>query len=203
SLHSRAAQIPRDREAVLARQHDIQKNQIEWGLLRETKGRLAVAGNLDGISFQRQIVAQAKRNAGLVFDNQDRTHCGSSLPGRMTRNVLPFPRSLSRVICPPCARTISRAIARPMPAPPVLVSRAAVPRKNFSKTIPCSACGIPTPPSRTAISTCETLVLRSTQTVSHPGEYLTAFSKRFQNTHRIVSRSAWTMNDSSRSTLKR
>ena len=39
-------------------------------------------------------------------------------PGSVNQNVLPLPSSLSTPISPPWARTTSRAIERPSPAPP-------------------------------------------------------------------------------------
>src|SRR5713101_8345694 len=38
--------------------------------------------------------------------------------GRETRNVLPWPSSLFRVMSPPCTSTAQRVIDRPRPAPP-------------------------------------------------------------------------------------
>src|SRR2546425_3518256 len=38
--------------------------------------------------------------------------------GRETRNVLPWPSSLLRLMSPPCASTAQRVIDRPRPAPP-------------------------------------------------------------------------------------
>ena len=58
---------------------------------------------------------------------------------------------------PPCARAISRAIARPRPVPPLERSLASSSRTNRSKTRACSGSGMPGPSSSTVSRACPSL----------------------------------------------
>src|SRR6185437_9032405 len=180
-------------EAVLARQHHVQQDQIESALASALRSCFAVPRNLHLVTFQGQVFFQTHRDARFVLHYQDSDHPYTSAMGSSTVNELPFPGALSTEISPPCASTICRASASPTPVPPMLASFGAAPRVNFRKISFCSLAGIPRPRSRTHTMIRWPAAFRSTHTVWHSGEYFTALSSKFQNTRASDSRSACTM----------
>src|SRR5450830_583524 len=104
--------------------------------------------------------------------------------GNVTRNRLPRSRpSLSATIVPPCASTMARAIARPIPRPPKRRFAEVSSCRKRSKTTGRNSASMPCPSSSTAISRpppgawCPI-----TRTVPPEGVNLTPFARRFQST---------------------
>ena len=95
-------------------------------------------------------------------------------------NVLPCPGALSTLHRPPCASTMCRTIARPMPVPLMPCTRLDAPRTNFLKICSCSSRGMPSPPILHADGRRRHAPLRrSPPRPGPPPEYLTALSSRF------------------------
>src|SRR5581483_7257787 len=76
----------------------------------------------DFIVLSRQNDAHDAADLRLIIDDKDLTCaqecCSPALAvGRVKKNSEPCPDRLSAQISPPCASTISRAMASPMPVP--------------------------------------------------------------------------------------
>src|SRR5215472_17128050 len=160
-----AAEIAADFKSILAGQHDVEHDQIELVLLGAAEGVGAVGGDLDLIAFHLEIVFEAQRDGGFVFSDQDAGHARLPRAGSNMVNSLPCPGSLATTICPPCAATMWRTIARPSPDPLALAAFAALPRTKRRKMAFRSTAGMPSPLSRTRIAIQESRSSHSTQTV--------------------------------------
>src|SRR6185369_7987078 len=115
-------------------------------------GGISIREDLNFIALHLEVVLQAKRDAWLIFHDQDLCHTLSAC-GNNNVNVLPCPRSLTTTISPPCAATMWRTIASPTPDPFTLAAIAALPLINFLKIVFLSDAAIPKPLSRTRMAT--------------------------------------------------
>ncbi len=110
----------------------VEQDEVDVVGLEPGQRGLAVLGGGQFGAGRFQRGSEDEPDVGLVVDDQDVpgvTHDGcSSCPfaaapsegavGKVKVNVVPRPGWLSASIRPPWASTISRAIARPSPAPP-------------------------------------------------------------------------------------
>jgi hypothetical protein len=69
-----APQVAADLEAVLARQHDVEQDEVPAGLTSAAAGGVAVGCDFDVVSFVAQVQFEPERDVGLVFDNQNSAH---------------------------------------------------------------------------------------------------------------------------------
>ena len=70
-LHAASAEVAADVEAVLARQRDVEDQQIELRPRAHFHGRVAVEGDVDVVAFALQTVAQRDHEAVLILDEED------------------------------------------------------------------------------------------------------------------------------------
>ena len=94
-------QLPADFEAVFSRKHYVEHNQIELRLRCPARGIEAIAGDLNFVAFQFEVVFQAKSDGGFVFGDENASHLFPPCTGKSIVNSLPWPRVLARVISPP------------------------------------------------------------------------------------------------------
>ena len=118
------AQLGHHREAVLARQHDVEHDQVERRSLTAEQAlerRFAGVDDLDGEAFRLEVEAQPLGQVLLVLDDEHalrrRGHASVAL-GRSSVNVLPWPwPPLSANARPPCFLATDRTMKRPRPLP--------------------------------------------------------------------------------------
>ncbi len=96
-LHAALAQVAADVEAVLARQHDIQEDEVERLFHRPGDGGVAVGGRLDPVALGHQSVGEGEDEARLVLDEEDavggrgrRDRLGAGTGPRRSRGLLPL-----------------------------------------------------------------------------------------------------------------
>ena len=120
------AQLADDREAVLARQHDVEHDQVEV-LCRIEQAReraIPVVQHLGVEALRFQVEAQPLRQVLLVFDNQDALghalghQADAGAAGSCSVKVLPCPcPALSAKALPPCFLATERTMNSPRPLP--------------------------------------------------------------------------------------
>src|SRR5687768_10966636 len=125
-------------ETTQTRQHYVEQYEVERFAGRALQSTFPIGGDIDGIPFAGEPVAQREHEAGFVFDEEDplrgaqaglpctsgiasavegRVAGASEADGRCTVNALPAPGVLWTTIRPPWASTIRRTRLRPRPAP--------------------------------------------------------------------------------------
>ena len=128
----RFAQLADDGEAILARQHDVEDDQVERRRRlaeQPRQRRLAGLDDVGDVAFRLEVEAQAFGEVLLVFDDEDavprfvarrkrRLGHASAAFGRRSVNVLPWPwPRLSANARPPCLCATERTMKRPRPLP--------------------------------------------------------------------------------------
>ena len=118
------AQLGHDREAVLARQHDVEHDEVELAVVtaeQPLESGLAGVDDLDGKAFRFEVEPQPLGQVQFVLDDEHalrrRAHAAVAL-GRRSVNVLPRPGPLlSANARPPCFLATDRTMKRPSPLP--------------------------------------------------------------------------------------
>ncbi len=108
------------RQAIHARQHEIEDHQVGFGRAEDLETFFAVLRCRDLVPFASQGVADGVTEVGLVIDEKDAAHADrTGAAGSVNVNVAPRPGpGLAASITPPCASTMCLAIERPRPLPP-------------------------------------------------------------------------------------
>src|SRR6266576_231019 len=142
------------------------------------------AGELEHVPGQLPVVL-------VVVDDQDQlAHDTSCRMGRVKRNVLPLPGSLSTQRRPPCSSTSRRESGRPRPVPSACLPSLAC--SNSSKIVSRSGVAIPGPVSATSTSTWPSSRRADTSMRPSGGVNLTALERRLNTTWRTRRSSAVT-----------
>ena len=95
------AQLLANLDPILARQHNVQNDQVIVVEISLRQGLLAIHHDVNGVSFFAQAFGQHPDRIRLVFDQQNARHVGHA--GSTIVNVLPVPSLDSTAIRPPCA----------------------------------------------------------------------------------------------------
>ena len=91
-LVTTSAELTQHLEAVDAREHDVEHDEIDAAAIETIERCLAVAHQLDLVTVQREVVAHHLAQRAFVFDDQDRTaHDAISLRGSQNTKVAPCP----------------------------------------------------------------------------------------------------------------
>src|SRR4029453_15189318 len=119
---SDVAELGDDREAVLARQHHVEDDEIEGAADppgQPLERRLAGLDYLDVVSFGLEVESNPLGEMLFVLDDQHtRGVHASAAFGSSSVKVLPRPvPSLSAKARPPCLRATDRTMKRPRPLP--------------------------------------------------------------------------------------
>src|ERR671936_312515 len=172
---------------------DVHQDQVGDVLLGhcdalDSAGRLegAEAGELEHVARQLPVVR-------VVVDDEDDLpgHHASCRTGRVKRNVLPRPTSLSTQSRPPCSSTSFRESGRPRPVPSARLPSEVC--SNSSKIVSNSSAEIPGPVSATAISTSPSSSRAEMSIRPSRGVNLTALEIRLKTTWRRRRSSAVTV----------
>src|SRR5262245_12693173 len=145
--------LPRRVIAVEHGQLNVHEHEIEpfRGRLGDALG--SIHGLDHGVARSGEEIAQDGAQIFLVLHNKNSfTHgapAAAACTGSSMRNVEPCPRLDSTQMRPPCISTISLAMARPSPVPPLARVFELSTWRNFSKTRSQSSAGIPGPVSLT------------------------------------------------------
>ena len=118
------AQLGHDRESVLARQHHVEHDQIEWAVVATEQALergFAVIHDFGGEALRLEVEAQALGQVLLVLDDEHalrgRAHASVAF-GSSSVKVLPCPCPwLSANARPPCFLATDRTMNRPRPLP--------------------------------------------------------------------------------------
>ena len=115
------AQLLEERQPVHVRHMDITHDEVRGALPDLLQSRLWMGCRRNVISFLRQDFMQQRQGLRVIIDDQDvgvfQFHWTFLTSGRKIEKREPLPGSLSTVICPPCARTVSCTMASPNPVP--------------------------------------------------------------------------------------
>src|ERR1700689_3113247 len=115
----RFAQFARNGKAVFSRQHYIENERFELGILfeQQIKRLFAFAADVHGVAFGFEIEAQTFGEMRFVFADEDPGR--ARLPrGSVSVKVLPWPSPpLSAKASPPYRRATERTMKRPSPVP--------------------------------------------------------------------------------------
>jgi hypothetical protein len=76
-VRSPAAQPAADRQAVLARQHQVEHDQVDVLARHQPVQRLAVLGQQDVETFLAQVAAQQVADAGVIVEDDDAVLAGA------------------------------------------------------------------------------------------------------------------------------
>lgn len=69
-----AAKLAADLEAVLARQHHVEQDEIPPGLACPPRALVAVASDFDVVILVAQVQLEAERDVRFVFDDENAGH---------------------------------------------------------------------------------------------------------------------------------
>src|SRR5262245_47786683 len=146
--------LPRRVIAIEVRQLDVHEHEIGVFQARLDDALSAIHGLDHGVSGSGEEIAQDGSQVLLVLDDKNAfAHAAlaatAARMGSSMRNVEPRPIVDSIQMRPPCISTISLAMARPSPVPPLARVFELSTWRNFSKTRSHSSAGIPGPVSLT------------------------------------------------------
>ncbi len=116
----RLVQALEDAEAVEAGHPEVHQDEVEGLVLGHAHARLAAVGHAHPVALAIEgLGEQLARDLVVVGDEDERARAHRTGPaaGRITRNVLPVPSSLSTSIWPLCSRTIWDVMKSPSPVP--------------------------------------------------------------------------------------
>lgn len=74
--------------AALARQHDIENEQIGFALTEQGSGLQAVSAFADFITLAAQRIAQAETDMGVIFDDEEMLFHGCGYEFRLSRSAI-------------------------------------------------------------------------------------------------------------------
>jgi len=66
-----AAKLASDFEAVYARQHDVEQNDVEWSCAGEEQRGIAVASNVYFVRFLAQALRKELRHVRIIFNDEN------------------------------------------------------------------------------------------------------------------------------------
>src|SRR5258708_24254957 len=191
------AHPPQHAIAVEAGKHQVEYDEIGLGQASPREALGSVVGDVDFVSLDLQVVAQAVGEIGIVLHDQDSLHglspfepsCGrgSSITIRAPAPALP-----SMWARPPCSSTSSRTTASPIPAPATGPSWSRGSRTYRCQTRSRCASGMPGPSSSIQRRTTASVVEAQTTTFYPAATYHRSFSITLMHTWRRAFSSAST-----------
>src|SRR5215472_14698553 len=168
---------------------DVHQHESGVVLLRERNALDSAGGLESGEPGELVHVARELSVVGVVVDDEDQlTQETSCWAGRVKRNVLPCPGSLSTQRRPPWSSTSLRERGSPSPVPSAFLP--SVVCSNSSKIVSWSAGAMPGPVSAIAISTSPSSSRAETPTRPPSGVNLTALERRLNTIWRTRRSSA-------------
>src|SRR5205814_3632006 len=156
------AQRPQHAIAVQAGQHQVQDDQVGATGTRPRQALAAILDDLHPVAFDLEVVTQAIREIGIVFDDENPRHAVAPKSARIgagpgaawgwpasgsssTKRVPIPPAPSSAQPRPPCSATSSRTTDKPIPVPATADPRSRSSRQNRSQMRSRSAAGTPGP----------------------------------------------------------
>ena len=137
-VHLPAAQLREDPEAVDARQHQVEDDEVGAPVEGRPEPLVARRGRQDAVAAEAEVHREPLAERAVVLDDEDRLAAPGALGARaqgaspsrrngsVTVKTLPFPGSLAARTVPPWRRTRCLTMASPRPVP------AAPPRERAS-----------------------------------------------------------------------
>src|SRR6185503_3393448 len=192
------AHAPADLEAVAARHHHVEQQEVGPELLRQPERLLAVARHPHLVAAAAHQELERDHDARLVLRDQ---HPHAALPslasptsGRVNEKHAPCPGRLSTQRRPPECSMMRRLMYRPRPLPCGLPVSGSPAWRNFSKIRSWCSALIPGPLSRTSTRRKPASSASAISTRPCPGSMnLTALDSRLTTTCTMRSRSARTL----------